>query len=587
MLNHLKFICVLVGALCFATAEARAQSITLHEGDLYALLEGNAVDTDGLWVANGRKVHAWGHGDDPVGLGRLSGLLWRVAALRLIEMKKLDADKPVVLYIDDFDMDSPFRKSVTLRHLLGGTAGFAIPAFHATTLDFSDTFSRFPINNDWQDYITPISEPGLGARDDIVGEALLAKIILSVWAKDITTTLEDLVFVPLGLEAGVSLPDWPDYTYDAFFAPVMDISISGTGFAAFLSVLSNNLQADGARYLPLILYEALVKGAAWKIHPLGPGRTYGFASGAIDGRRSATILPSPFLRRHAFSEHMGLILFPDAGIVIAERQTGAKVVRDDLLKIARMIAKENIPRTNYFRERKELEALEEVRLRSGYYMLDDMATAWLGEKLNRAKYHSPYISISRAEVTVSMEGALPRTFKRVDARAYQDAGGTMLYVSAGAGGYISIGDQIYRYTGAMGNPYLLISPLWLCLAVLMSAGIYWNSLRGKDWQRFARWSVVGGLCFAIGHFSEIYFYPTQWGIDRSLVPIILWRLLFNIGLMLILTAPMYAWRFGKQNDFHKNVKQMMLGSHVILVAASALVLILMSVSWGLTGALFP
>lgn len=587
MLNYLKFICIIVAALCFATAEARAQSITLHEGDLRALLEKNAVDTDGLWIANGRKVHTWGHLDSSIQLGRLSGLLWHVAALRLIEMKKLDADKPVVLYIDDFDMGSPFRKSVTLRHLLAGTAGFAIPTFHATTLDFTDTFSSFPTNNDWQDYIAPISEPGLGARDDIVGQALLAKVILTVWGKNITTTLEDLVFAPLGIEAGVSLPESLEYTYDAFFAPVTDISISVTAFGNFLSVLSNNLQADGERYLPLTLYEALVKGAAWKIHPLGPGRAYGFASGAIEGRRSATILPSPFLRRHVFSEHMGLILFPDAGIVIAERQTGAKRVHDDLLKVARLIAKENIPRTNYFRERKELEALEEVRLRSGYYMLDDMATAWLGEKLNRAKYYSPYISISRAKVSVSMDGALPRIFKRVDARAYQGADGTRLYVSAGAGGYISIGDQIYRYTGAMGNPYLLISPLWLCLVLLMSAGIYWNSLRGKDWQRFARWSVVGGLCFAIGYFSEIYFYPTQWGMDRSLGPIILWRSLFNIGLMLILTAPMYAWRFGKQNVFHKNVKQMMLGSHIILVAASALVLTLMSLAWGLAGTLFP
>ena len=86
---------------------------------------------------------------------------------------------------------------------------------------------------------------------------------------------------------------------------------------------------------------------------------------------------------------------------------------------------------------------------------------------------------------------------------------------------------------------------------------------------------------------EVRYYPTVWIEEQSGLTVLLWRAMFNIGLMLILTAPMYAWRFGKQNVFHENVRQMMLGSHVIVVAAAALVLTLLSVAWGLAGELMP
>ena len=589
MPKWIKYITILALSLGFVSAQASAQSIVLHEGDLHQLLEENAVAEDSLWIINGKKVLTRGSRQSRVSLGKLSGVLWNIAALRLIEMKVLDADEPAVLLLDDFELDSPFRKHLTLRHLMAGTAGFAIPAFHATTLDFKDSYSTFPQSNDWQNYITPISEPGIVARDDIVGQALLAKIILSRWNKDLDQTLQDLVFAPLGLEADIQLPDDPlDYSYDGFFAPVMDLSVSTEAFEAFLSALTDNRQADGELYLSLIMHNALMKGAAWKVHPLGPGRSYGFSTSEVNGRRSASILPNKLRTRHPRFAPAGLVAFPDAGIVIAmsDADLEATAIKEQLLKVAGLIANENISRTNYYREKKDAEALEEARVRSGYYMLDDMATAWLAEKLNRAKFHSPYIHIKRAEVTV-INGNDPQVFKRIDARVYQSAQGENLYISEGSGGYLTIGESLYRYTGAMGNPYLLISPVWLCLTILFSAGLYWFSDRGKDWRRFARWSVAGAFCFVAGYHAEFYLYPAQWGMGHNGVYVIMWRALFNVGLMLILTAPMYAWRFGKQNAFHTNIRLMLLGSHVIVIAAAALVLALLSVAWGLAGELSP
>ena len=589
MLNLLKNLFFAAVMLVVFSASVRAQSITLHEGDLSALLNKNAISSDDLWIVNGKNILKRGDNDQRIGLGKLSAALWNVAALRLIEMKLLDADRPVSDFLDDIEIDNPFRKRVTLRHLLAGTAGFATPPFHATTLEFTDNYSVFPIDNDWRKYLSLITEPGLGARDDLVGQALLAKVILSVMDNDINQVLQELVFAPLDVQADLRLPeDILNYTYDAFFAPVVDISISTEAFGAFLSMLTDNRRAGGERYLSLAMHEALMKGAAWKVHPLGPGRSYGFATGEINARRSASILPSEW-RRHAGQSYVsGMVAFPDAGIVIAMSEYGAdsKKVRNKLLKVAGVIASENIPRTSYFRERKLLENVTEVYPRNGYFMLDETATSWLAEKLNRAKYHSPYISVKREAVTVT-HGGEQKLYHRVEPRFYQSSDGERLYLSEGNDGNIAIGGSVYRYTGAMGNPYLLISPFFICLITLLSAGIYWNSKRGKDWRRFARWTVVGALCFTAGYYAEVMLYPTEWSMEHNSFYVLLWRLVFNIGLMLLLTAPMYAWRFGKQNSFHENARQIMVGSHVIVIAAAALVFALLSVGWGLAGELLP
>lgn len=588
MPKPLKYIYCIAVILCFFTVSARAQSIVLHSGDLQALLEKNAVSTDNLWIINGKKRLYEGGGKQMISMGKLSGLLWNIAAMRQIDQGSFAPDKPVVLMIDNFEFGSPFREIITVRHLLAGTAGFATPPWYSSKLDYISSRQNMKIDNDWRKHIVPVSNPGLVGRDDPVGQALLAKAVTSDWGEGYAESLQDLVFTPLGIPAEqVQIPTQPDTPYDSFFTPTLDIKISGEAFAKILAVLSNNQLESGEPFLSSVNYNALTMGLGWRVHPLGPGRSYGFAIGSLEGRRTASLLPSSE-SSHIAPPASGLIAFPDVGIVVAitDGARGGAELNSKLKRTASLIAKEFIPRTNYFRERKDMETLAEVRPRAGYFMLDDAATSWLGEKLYRAKYFSPYIAVKRDSVSVSFSGE-QRIYNRLEPRAYQDGDGNMLYVSDASGGYIAFGGRLYRYTGALGNPYLLISPLLLCLTLLLTAGIYWRSSRGKDWRRFARWSVVGGLLFGVGFTMEVQYYPTVWIEEQSGLAVLLWRAMFNIGLMLILTAPMYAWRFGKQNVFHENVRQMMLGSHVIVVAAAALVLTLLSVAWGLAGELMP
>ena len=589
MLHYLKFICIVVAALCFATAEVRAQSITLHEGDVDALLEKNAVNTDALWIINGNK-HLYGSADQQmISMGKLSAILWNMAAMRLIDQGAFTPDVPVAHLIEDFELASPFRGIITMRHLLAGAGGFATPPWYSSKLGYLSPRERMKADNDWRKHIIAVSNPGLVGRDDPVGQALLAKAVISDWGEGYGESLQDLVFTPLGITAdNVQMPAADDTPYDSFFAPTLDIKLSGQAFAKILAVLSNNQLESGARFLSLVNYTALMRGQGWRVHPLGPGRSYGFALSEIEGRRTASLLPSTDPSSHIAVSGSGLITFPEAGIVIAmtEPVSGGTTLKQALNRVAGLIAKEFIPRTNYFRERKEMETVSEVRPREGYFMLDDAASSWLGEKLYRAKYFSPYIVVKRDSVHVNF-GGKQTLYNRIEPRHYQSLEGEKLYVSDGSGGYISIGENLFRYTGAMGNPYLLISPLILCLFVLFTASLHWFSKRGKDWKRFARWSVAGGILFAGGFAMEVHHYPTVWIEEQSGYLTLLWRAAFNIGLMLILTAPMYAWRFGKQNVFHESLKQMVLGSHVILIAASALVLALMSVAWGLAGELLP
>ena len=589
MLNYLKFISIVAVMLCFSAVAARAQSITLHEGDLRELLEHNAVSTDSLWIINGKKRLYSPDEQQMVSMGKLSGLLWNLAAMRLIDQEAFSPDEPVVLMIDDFEFASPFREIITMRHLLAGTAGFATPPWYFSKLDYVSPRKIMKIDNDWRKHIIPVSNPGIVGRDDPVGQALLAKAVISYWGMGYTESLQALVFASLGIDpTSVQVPTSTETPYDSFFAPTLDIRVSADAFAKILTVLSNNQLESGEKFLSALNYTALMKGLGWRVHPLGPGRSYGFALNAIEGRRIASLMPSTDITQHIVSSASGLIAFPDVGIVIAITDAGSDgaAVKTRINHVASVIAKEFLPRTNYFRERKEMETMSEVRPREGYFMLDNAATSWLGEKLYRAKYYSPYIVVKRDSVHVNLNGE-QTVYNRLEPRLYQSAGGEKLYVSDGSGGYIAIGEELYRYTGAMGNPYMLISPFLLSLITLFTASIHWFSKRGQDWQRFARWSVSGAILFAAGFIMEVHYYPIFWIEEQFGFVVLLWRAVFNIGLMLILTAPMYAWRFGRQNVFHKNVKQMVLGGHVIVIAAAALVLTLLSVGWGLAGELMP
>ncbi len=588
MLKLLKYLSILFVTFACIALDARAQSIVLHEGDVRALLEKNAISANNLWIINGNKRLYQGDEQQMVSMGKLSGILWNIAAMRLIDQGSFSPDEPVVLMIDDFEVASPFREIITVRHLLAGTAGFAIPPWYSSKFGYTSSREMMKAEGDWRKHIIPVSKPGLVGRDDPVGQALLAKAVVSNWGENYAKSLQDLVFTPLGIAVeNVQVPDQLNTPYDSFFSPTLDIKISGGAFAKILEVLSNNKLDDGEPFLSLVNYTALMKGQGWRVHPLGPGRSYGFALSAIEGRRTASLLPSSELSRIS-SPASGLIVFPDVGIVLAmtDGEYGGAELKDKLNHIATLIAKEFIPRTNYFRERKEMETLDEVRPREGYFMLDDAATSWLGEKLFLAKYYSPYIIVKREHVTVSY-GGVQTLYNRLEPRVYQNADGSKLYVSDTSGGYIAFGGKLFRYTGALGNPFLLISPILICLITLCTAGIYWKSARGKDWRRFAQWSVVGALLLASGLIMEVWYYPTLWVEEQMGLAVFLWRAIFNIGLMLILTVPMFAWRFGKRNVFHKDVKQILLGSHVIVIAASALILTLLSVAWGLAGELLP
>lgn len=578
--------------LLFAGIEdVRAQSITLHGGDLDKLLKENSLSTENLWIVNGNRLfyQAAEETDEVIPLGRVSGLLWNIAAMRLIDKGAFKPDEPVRWLMNDFEIDSPFRKTITLRHLLAGTAGFATPPWYASTLPYKTNRTSMKKDNDWRDHLTPISTPGSVGRDDIVGQALLAKAISSYWEQSYHKTLYDLVFAPLGIEESEMLiPTGEATSYDDFYAPVLDIRLSYSAFVKLMTILSVNRLDGEEDFLSRVNYEALMKGEGWKIHPLAPGRSYGLASSSIEGRRIARIYPTLWYSDLLATSSLSIISFPDAGIIMAVAYEGTHFFEHvkKLEDIATFIAREFIPETSWYKEDAVSGDNKEARNREGYFMLDDSATAWLGEKLRRAKRFSPYVTVSSDKVTFLQYGEI-ETYIRVAPRAYESKRGIKLYVSDFAGGYITVDDELYRYTGAMGNPNLLISPFLICIFILLTASIYWRSKRGKDWRRFAAWSITGTILFSVGFYSEIILYPTLWVEEQSLWAILLWRAAFNIGLMLLLTAPMYAWRFGKQNDFHENVKQIMVGSHVIVISAAALVLALLSVAWGLAGELMP
>jgi CubicO group peptidase (beta-lactamase class C family)/D-alanyl-D-alanine dipeptidase len=282
------------------------------------------VDRGGVVWSN-----AWGYADAahkvPAGAdtvyraGSVSKLFTDVAIMRLVEMGKLDLDKPVETYLPSFHPHNPFGAPITLRELMTHRSGLVRepPRGHYFDTEAKGQADTVLSLND----TTLVARPGTVTKYSNAGVAVVGEVLATVTGKPYEQAVRDLVLGPLGMNASsMALRSAQDHlaysemaSFDGPRFPALQFDL-GTPAAGNLYTTTGDL----GRFATAMLNHGagLLRPATldemWRVqYPANNGpRSFGlgFIVGDLDGQRMVGHSGAVY----GFSTELRLL--PEAGI---------------------------------------------------------------------------------------------------------------------------------------------------------------------------------------------------------------------------------------------------------------------------------
>ena len=183
-----------VGAVVFVLLE-RGEIVAKHAAGLADPSSRRPVDagqTRFVVASVSKAVTAWG-------------------VMRLVEEGKLTLDEPVSTRLHRWRLsgEESFRTKVTVRHLLSHTAGVDDSGFVPDAETLEASLSGGPA-----DGVRVVREPGTSMMYSSAGYAILQLLVEEVMGRSFEAAMQELVFMPLGMEHSTFEDD----------APVFDIA---------------------------------------------------------------------------------------------------------------------------------------------------------------------------------------------------------------------------------------------------------------------------------------------------------------------------------------------------------------------------
>jgi len=522
----------------FASSSLWAQAIVLRADDVLPRLK--AVHEAAFFV-NGHAVQGL-EGSAAPDAGA-QGLMLRLAVLRLFDAGAVQMDEPLVQFLPGILDDNPFKVALTLRHLLTCTGGFASPPGGSINPDI-------PLRS----YAIGLRTPGQVMTDDMVGDAILAALIEKLTGLPLEAALDREVTAPLGRDI------WP----------------------ALGRILLSRETADGNPFLSADTYRFIAAETLWRLHPMGPSAS---AAGSIhvrDGLGWLEVAP-------------GIIAFPREGVVFMAPglpYDKESEFHDTVLNIAR----ENFPPHSFDAALAEANRLARPSELGGRYTRSDPPSAWLRPRLQAMamdwmvirEADDGSLTLDLAQVPGSASDTprpFDRTFREVAPYRFANSTGDILTLSPyRMGGYAYLGDALYHQTGPLGRVDLIGTLLPWVLVVLFSAVFHVKSKVGKPWRRMAGFTLTGTSLILFAMFAEFAFWPFVMYTWDMPVLVTLWRTGLNVGLMLILSVPLFAFSFTRRGLMpERGFAFILAGPHLALLSLAAIALFLVTVALGLAG----
>lgn len=569
-------------ALAFAQlaeiSPARAQGIVLDPEETMAPLT-EALPDSALFMVNGPATTlANASGETFVPLGSFQKPLLALLTLRLADEGVVALDAPLNRYVPDVIDGGPFKAPINLRHLLQETGGFASPPLSLEPLPLAESLDHSALRR----FAISLRSAGQVSRHDPVGWAVVIAALEAATGNTIKALLTDHIFAPMALDANSLTLGHQRLSADRL--PLV-IEMEASAYTVLAGLLIRNRDAAGDLFLDYGTYQDLIQGLqGHRMHPYGDVSSYGITI----RRRGPHSWLEPLHPRCKTPGH--LMAFPREGTVIGAAAGDTALCLPNLVRAGSLaVARKHFPG----RPAPERDGPSLVRPSKleGRYVPADRSPAALNERLDLLQ--SDWLSV------FGYTGEQLRTRRRdgpvafyQQTEAYQftreESGAAQLTFSPfKLGGYVLIGDQLFRRADILGAAGQLRRMMPWALIAVLTAGYYALGRRPKPWRRMGQFALIGGTLVAVGLYLEAnHWAATLYDAGQPWL-ITLWRLGLNVGLMLVLSLPMFVLSFARKKAIPTHGTALLTAPHLVLVAVSALAIFFTLVLWGVAGTFAP
>ena len=143
-------------------------------------------------------------------IGSITKTFVGTLAMRLVEMGKLELDKPIRSYLPDFKvLDEEASEKATLRHLFTHTAGWVGDWFPEDLGHGEDAVAQYVATMAEIPQLTPLGEC---LSYNNAGFNVAGRVLEAVLGEVFTDIMQEMLFDPLGMDHTYLLP-WDVMTY--------------------------------------------------------------------------------------------------------------------------------------------------------------------------------------------------------------------------------------------------------------------------------------------------------------------------------------------------------------------------------------
>lgn len=580
----LFFLIIVFG---LGSVPSAAQGVVVNPDVVMPRLKADLPDARVFYVNGDGMTWSGPPGGDKIDVGAFQKTLLALVTLRLVDSGTLSLDMAVSSLVPDIVPPEPFRAPITIKHLLQETAGFASPpeSLEPNTLDKSADHA--PLKK----FAIVMRSPGQVSSHDPVGWAILIAVLEKVASAPVEVSIQQqlLHFLYGDTDYGSIM----QLQYQSLGGQAMPLAISmkAPSLSRTIELLVGNRDWNNELFLAYQTYQNLILGrGGHQMHPADRIASYGIQ---INKSRSHYWLEP--LNADDQSE-LDFMAFPAQGAVFGAASTATVVAGPRLRENALELAREFFPpRPQTTTDGQKLVRPSKLE---GRYIPAGRSPAGLSERL--AIMQTDWLTLygdGQGGLLVKRRDGAPMPYRETAPYAYAPAAANapsseLLFSPYRLGGYVALSGtngerQLFRRVDSLGRAAQLAALMPWALLVIASAGFYAFRQPAKPWRNMGLFALSATALVSAGLYLELNSWATAVYTQDQPALVTLWRSGLNIGLMFMLALPMFVVSFSRNKTIPTGGLKFMVGPHLALVAAAALMVFLTLVMWGVAGTFAP
>ncbi len=567
----------LVLGFFIAAVPVQAQGVVVDGEEALVRMQADLPNST-LFLVNGPAVTFAGVEDDTsVSIQSFQKPMLALLALRLVDNGTISLQTSVADLLPEVIDGGPFKAPIRIHHLLQETAGFASPPLTLEPTPLERAISHTLLKR----FAISVRSPGQVSSHDPIGWAILVAALEAASATPIENLIQNQILEPLSF-GGERIRI--DHVSPASTHMPLTISMKASTLARIARLLLRNRDASGQAFLDYEIYQDFVRGQnGFRLHPAADIMSYGLKIRRSDMHTWLEPLNTP-CEASDF-----LMAFPVEGTVFGAVSSSDTCLPPALRQAGSTLAGDLFP--GRVRPVAEGPPLAQPSKLEGRYVPARRSPAALSERLDILQAgHLSVFGYTGDLLRVRRNDGPVTIYRQTDAYRFdaEDREGPRLTFSPfKLGGYVMDGNNLFRRADILAAAGGLRDMMPWALIALLTAGHYAFGDRSKPWRRMGQFAAAGSVLVGLGLYLELHSWADV--LYRVGEPwlITLWRLGLNVGLMLVLSVPMFVLSFARKREIPSKGVAILTAPHLALVAVSALIIFFTLVLWGVAGTFTP